>query len=381
MTNPQNSSTAAPSDEQIIGMLKDISVEVVPGEYVLTVEDVRALLAAHPVQPEHQIGAMLDEMMTNARLHLGGEFKTGFVSAIQDLRTRLAKEPAAAPVAHSDAQVAQVPVKQWPFVESPGNFASRMSLAIDNCNGDVLAACRTVLIEQPPTLSVHAMKTIGESGWYEDGTPGKLTVESILKIASQCGIPAIGEIDNPWKLVKFANLLCASQPTAAIDVRDAALEELVRNEFSKYTYGECNLIQVRENIIRALKSAPSAQAAEVHDLRDEVARLNQIINSPQSGDFLRAVSTEAEHQRQRWGNSHDAGKAPADWFWLIGYLAGKALAAHNSGDTEKAEHHIITTAAALYNWHLSMFGGTDMRPGIDGEAAMQPSTAEKGASK
>lgn len=52
MTHSQNSSTAAPSDEQIIGMLKDISVEVVPGEYVLTVEDVRALLAAHPVQPE-----------------------------------------------------------------------------------------------------------------------------------------------------------------------------------------------------------------------------------------------------------------------------------------------------------------------------------------
>lgn len=111
-------------------------------------------------------------------------------------------------------------------------------------------------------------------------------------------------------------------------------------------------------------------------LQGEVSRLRAIIDTPQSNDFLRAVSTEAEHQRQRWGSDHDAGKTPADWFWLVGYLAGKALHAHASGNVEKAEHHIITTAAALANWHLSMFGGTDMRPGIDGEAALnlEPTT-------
>lgn len=109
-------------------------------------------------------------------------------------------------------------------------------------------------------------------------------------------------------------------------------------------------------------------AATVAELRAEVERLNAIVNTPQANDFLRAVSTEAEHQRQRWGSDHDAGKTPADWFWLVGYLAGKALHAHGAGDTTKAEHHIITTAAALANWHLSMFGKTDMRPGIDGEA-------------
>ncbi|KAF1046361.1 MAG: hypothetical protein GAK35_01046 [Herbaspirillum frisingense] len=102
------------------------------------------------------------------------------------------------------------------------------------------------------------------------------------------------------------------------------------------------------------------------DLHAEVARLNQIVNSPQSGDFLRAVSTEGEHQRQRWGSSHDAGKTAADWFWLVGHLAGKALHAHAAGNVEKAEHHVITTAAALLNWHMAMFGKTDMRPGIDG---------------
>lgn len=114
--------------------------------------------------------------------------------------------------------------------------------------------------------------------------------------------------------------------------------------------------------LRTMLSAV-APTPDVSRLQAEIDRLNQIINSPQSDDFLRAVSTEAEHQRQRWGSDQDQGKTPADWFWLVGYLAGKALHAHVVGNMEKAEHHIITTAAALANWHLSMFGKTDMRPG------------------
>lgn len=111
------------------------------------------------------------------------------------------------------------------------------------------------------------------------------------------------------------------------------------------------------------QSAPVAGMTD--KLEAEVARLNAIINSPQSDDFIRAVSTEAEHQRQRWGAEGDAGKTPADWFWLIGYLAGKALHSHASGNVEKAEHHVITTAAACANWHRAIFGKSDMRPGID----------------
>lgn len=127
----------------------------------------------------------------------------------------------------------------------------------------------------------------------------------------------------------------------------------------------------------ALYSSP-AQTSEARDAEKdaEIARLNAIINSPQSDDFLRAVSTEAEHQRQRWGSDHDAGKTPADWFWLVGYLGGKALHSQAAGDTDKAEHHIITTAAACANWHRAMFGRTDMRPGIAGQAAMQAKEAK-----
>ncbi|WP_208455485.1 hypothetical protein [Burkholderia gladioli] len=112
-------------------------------------------------------------------------------------------------------------------------------------------------------------------------------------------------------------------------------------------------------------SPVTADAGEAAALRAEVDRLNAIINTPQAGDFLRAVSIEAEHQRQRWSCKHDSGKMPADWFWLVGYLAGKALHAHAVCDEKKAEHHIITTAAALANWHLAIFGKSDMRPGTE----------------
>lgn len=108
---------------------------------------------------------------------------------------------------------------------------------------------------------------------------------------------------------------------------------------------------------------------ELAALRKENERLSSIINTPQADDFPLAVSTEAEHQRQRWGSDHDGGKTPSDWFWLVGYLAGKALHKHADGDIGKAEHHIITTAAACANWHRAMFGGTNMRPGIEAARA------------
>ncbi len=92
----------------------------------------------------------------------------------------------------------------------------------------------------------------------------------------------------------------------------------------------------------------------------------EIINSPETADFMAGVPIEATHQRERWGSDHDAGKSPFDWFWLVGYLAQKAAASAVAGDAEKAKHHTISTAAALANWHLALSGtDTRMRPGID----------------
>lgn len=162
-------------------------------------------------------------------------------------------------------------------------------------------------------------------------------------------------------------------------------------------------------------------------LRAELARNEDLLNTPELHDFSKAVVLEAAHQRQRWGAEHDAGKMPADWFWLVGYLAGKALHASSSeglqrfrhrkrgttyvvlsiGEDEnhrgtdvvvyrgeddgkiwvrpadqffdgrfeelprtasdKALHHIITTAAACANWHAALMGTTTMRPGLGPE--------------
>jgi hypothetical protein len=100
------------------------------------------------------------------------------------------------------------------------------------------------------------------------------------------------------------------------------------------------------------------------ELEDEVRRLDYLVNNPELHDFMSAVVREACHQRERWGVAHDAGKTPTDWFWLLGYLSGKALSAAVSGDSEKALHHIVSSAAALANWHGSILGtNASMRPG------------------
>lgn len=99
---------------------------------------------------------------------------------------------------------------------------------------------------------------------------------------------------------------------------------------------------------------------------DEVARLKKILNTPEVADFVQGVMVEAPHQVERWGADHDAGKDPLDWVWLLGHLVNKAARATIEGDTPKAQHHTISSAAALANWHAQLSGKADgMRPGID----------------
>jgi hypothetical protein len=104
----------------------------------------------------------------------------------------------------------------------------------------------------------------------------------------------------------------------------------------------------------------AAARTDVPALIAEVERLRGELNTPEVNDFLEGVRREAAHQRARWSSAHDAGKTDADWFWLVGYLVGKAL-----NKSEKRLHHLITAAAALFNWHLYTIGKTDMRPGIE----------------
>jgi hypothetical protein len=118
-----------------------------------------------------------------------------------------------------------------------------------------------------------------------------------------------------------------------------------------------------------LTSAVAAHAQQLEAdnlaLKARVLDLEGRINTPHTDDWFEAVRLEAAHQIERFGAKHDAGKQPQDWFWLIGYLAGKALASAIVGDDEKAKHHTISSGAALLNWFRQLTGDSNaMRPGI-----------------
>jgi hypothetical protein len=116
----------------------------------------------------------------------------------------------------------------------------------------------------------------------------------------------------------------------------------------------------------------------IRQLQERVHELEVLINTPQTDDFFNAVKLEAAHQQIRWGTRTDAGKEPQDWFWLIGFLAGKAVHGFICLDRKKGLHHIISSAAALLNWHRHVTGQMNaMRPGIDSESLQAPPTDAK----
>lgn len=105
---------------------------------------------------------------------------------------------------------------------------------------------------------------------------------------------------------------------------------------------------------------------ELDQLKAENEALRGLLDTPHTSEWFEGVKLEAGHQIRRWGAEHDAGKTPADWFWLIGYLAQKAMTAQITGDADKARHHTISTGAAMLNWFRSIVGDSNsMRPGID----------------
>lgn len=113
-------------------------------------------------------------------------------------------------------------------------------------------------------------------------------------------------------------------------------------------------------------AAIQAARNEAEAMRADAERLRSLINTPHTDDWVTASKLEAAHQIERWSAEHDAGKQPEDWFWLLGYLGGKAVAAFRAGNQEKGVHHIISSSAALLNWHRNIVGdSTSMCPGID----------------
>lgn len=136
---------------------------------------------------------------------------------------------------------------------------------------------------------------------------------------------------------------------------------------------------ISRSILSDVLDCASVQHARANKAEARVAGLERERDTPETGDFFKGVPLEAAHQRARWGSEHDSGKSPADWFWLVGYLAGKCLAAHVAGDSEKALHHTISTAAALANWHMAIKDAGNMRPGIEEPKSAAATEMERAA--
>lgn len=170
--------------------------------------------------------------------------------------------------------------------------------------------------------------------------------------------------------IKIANL------KDQMESKDKRIEGLMAQVQSHERYREVCLAALMEHDLKKendrlraktteLRQQIQIQAEDNRTIVAETERLSNLLNTPETVDFVKGVQTEAAHQRIRWAQSHDAGKSDPDWFWLIGYLAGKAL--FNPGDShEKKLHRIITIAAAAANWHRASSGfGDEMRPGIE----------------
>jgi hypothetical protein len=93
---------------------------------------------------------------------------------------------------------------------------------------------------------------------------------------------------------------------------------------------------------------------EIREVRARNAELERRINTPELEHFDAGVPLEAAHQVERWGEAHDRSKSAENWYWIVGYLAGKALRASITGDRAKALHHTISAAGALRNWHRAI---------------------------
>lgn len=90
---------------------------------------------------------------------------------------------------------------------------------------------------------------------------------------------------------------------------------------------------------------------QIETLKGNIERLEILLNTPETKDFIVGVKNEAGHQRWRWGDDHDMRKTAGEWFWTLGFLAQKAMVAAEAGDVEKAKHHTISSGALMANWH------------------------------
>lgn len=237
-------------------------------------------------------------------------------------------------------------ISNSPFVqlhELPGQFAAHLFVAAPAEWPEIPEHLENPLVFRDANLGIVLVS----------GPPGDQMIwrkhRSEISGFHWCSVRKVDERDG-FRMVDALNL------PAPIDLPPVTVEAKAELE-SKLS--EC-LAHSRET--GSLHVAVPVPVLET--LIAEMTRLRLLINTPEIVDFGKAVQLEAVHQRERWGSKQDEGKSAADWFWLLGYLAGKALHSDKVGDRDKLLHHVITTAAACANWHAQVLGNCDMRPGI-----------------
>lgn len=197
-------------------------------------------------------------------------------------------------------------------------------------------------------IPIHAQaEAFFELLFEEWSTVNEVTVQTILEKAYRCGVmhERSGYIQR------------GDQP--APDPDPAAGHEIMLSEMKQDAH--LTALMKLADAVRDLRDAKTCSVALVFDRLNEVDGIRPVQtfenDKPITEDFLQGVVAEKDHQVRRWGTTQDRNKAPADWFWLLGYLGGKALHAHNDGDREKALHHTISSAAVLAHWHDAIKNG------------------------
>ncbi len=138
-----------------------------------------------------------------------------------------------------------------------------------------------------------------------------------------------------------------------------------------YTMAEAWNLQLQAKVTRLEN--------ELADEKMEHNLLKELLSRPEIDEFYEGVMLEAAHQRQRWGDAHDRSKSAENWYWLVGYLAGKALRSAIEGDQAKARHHTISSAAALFQWWKAIVASVN-GVGTDADLAPAEISSADGAS-
>lgn len=203
----------------------------------------------------------------------------------------------------------------------------------------------------------------GVAEYLEELELANIQLREELKVTDYLRETVHKQRDQIVELMK--KLSVATEQLAIAQAREVQLRKYVEHRITCAKYAGAGMgsylctCGVDELSVEVDRTALDEEIRKALEQYKEDAEKYRQINTPEIHNFIVAVEREALHQRERWNAEHDAGKTDADWFWLIGYLAGKAI--HKP---EKQLHHIITTAAACLNWHAHKLGTfTGMRPG------------------